>query len=255
MTNQGDRQSVCARPVKPQEAESCGVLLGLCFEEEAWSAAMLEVLDEPASRRRFLRESSINELEAYLDRASVYVVDAWELPVTTQGVQPGAHATDAQKVAAWDTRRTLDPAFDGLPAGVVLFDATNAFTPVDHEALWEHSLRCGCEVLSTAEAQLLRQRVRLLESFDHNNWSTQAFPNGYGYISAVCVNPRYRGRGVLDALFAPAIAHAQEAGVPLCLETFAERSRDIYIHKGFKVIETFTNNSLPLTQYCLARDS
>jgi ribosomal protein S18 acetylase RimI-like enzyme len=253
MTHQGDRPIVRARPVAPEEAEKCGALLGLCFEEEAWSATLIETLDDPASRRRFMRESSTNELEAYVAQASAYVVDAWELPAATQSAQLKAHASDAQRPPAWDTTRILDPAFDGLPAGVVLFDTTCAFTPDDHEALWQRSLNRGCTTLSTEEAQLLKQRVNLLESSDHNNWSAQAFPDGYGYLSAVCVNPRYRGHGVLDALFAPAIAHAQAANTPLCLETFAERSRDIYRHKGFELITTLTNSNSPLIQYCMAR--
>jgi ribosomal protein S18 acetylase RimI-like enzyme len=261
MTNQDNKQTVRARPVTPEEAERCGVLLGLCFEEEAWSAALIEVLDDPASRRRFMRETSVNELEAYVARAKVYVVDAWELPPAAQSAQSKTHAPDTQSPAAqntqspaaWDTTRILDPAFDGLPAGVVLFDTANAFTPASHEALWQHSLNRGCAVLSAAEAQLLRQRVGLLESFDHNNWSAQAFPNGYGYLSAVCVNPRYRGHGILDALFAPAIAHAQAANIPLCLETYAERSRDIYLHKGFELVDTLTNSNSPLIQYCMVK--
>jgi GNAT superfamily N-acetyltransferase len=252
MTNQSGEQAVCARPITPQEAEKCGTLLGLCFEEEAWSAALIEALDDPASRRRFMRESATNELEAYVAQASAYVVDAWELSPTptAQSAQSEAHSPDAQKPAAWDRTRILDPAFDGLPAGVVLFDIAQAFTPDDFEALWRRSLDRGCAVLSAAEAQLLKQRASLL---DNKPWCAQTFPNGYVYLSAICVNPRYRGHGVLDALFAPAIAHAQAANTPLCLETFAERSREIYLHKGFDLIHTLTNDNSSLIQYCMVR--
>ncbi|MDR1014226.1 MAG: hypothetical protein LBL86_04510, partial [Coriobacteriales bacterium] len=140
-----------------------------------------------------------------------------------------------------------------LPAGTLLFDTAGAFSSADYAALWERGLQRGCSTLSTAEARLIREHAHRLKVLDSDSWCTQAFPDGYGYLAAACVNPHYRGRGVLSALFDPVIARAERLRIPLCLETYAERSMNIYMHKGFEIIRLTTNRELGLTQYCMAK--
>jgi GNAT superfamily N-acetyltransferase len=269
--------------------EACGTLLGLCFEEESWSAALVEVLDDPERRRRFLCATSISDLEAFVAHESALVVDAWEIDTpkngvdeprgdidarkgasnqgaATQGTAPGAGNQGAAAPgvipsatqgtapgAAPGARKTFDPAFDNLPAGTVLFDTAGIFSVHDYEAIQKRSLDRGCETLNAAEAQMIRQRAQLLDFAEDAVWCARACPDGYGYIAAVCVNPRYRGRGVLGALLDPIIARAEDAHIPLCLETYDKRSKGIYSHKGFRLIDTAINREPYLTQYRMVR--
>jgi GNAT superfamily N-acetyltransferase len=260
--------------------EACGALLGLCFEEESWSAALVEVLDDPERRRRFLRATSTSDLAAFVAHESALVVDAWEIDTPKPGIGEPEGGIDARKgtapndtapgtassaaasgatpgatpgTAAPGAGKAFDPAFDNLPAGTVLFDTTGIFNIPDYEAIQKRSLDRGCETLDAAEAQMIRQRARLLDFADDAAWCAHACPNGYGYIAAVCVNPRYRGHGVLGALLDPVIARAEDAHIPLCLETYDERSKDIYAHKGFRLIDTVINREPCLTQYRMIR--
>jgi GNAT superfamily N-acetyltransferase len=273
-------------------------LLGLCFEEEGWSAALVGVLEDPASRRRFLRDSSIDNLDAFAAHEGALVVDAWGVdrpdrpqnasplgdsphanraqqtprPEPESGPGPGSdsphtnrpqgagapgaisQAGSAQTVSLQSSgSRAIDPAFDNLPAGTALFDTASLFTPTDYTAIWEHAMERGCGTLNVAEAHRVRERSHQLEPLEDDSWRIQAFPDGYGYIAAICVNPHYRGSGVLGALFDPIIARAEGLRIPLCLETYAERSMNIYTHKGFELINVTTNEELKLTQYCMAR--
>jgi GNAT superfamily N-acetyltransferase len=218
---------------------ACGILLGLCFEDEGWSAALVGVLDDPVSRRRFLRNVSISDFEAYAAHESALAVDAWDT----------SRAGNPQPVSPLP----IDPAFDNLPAGTVLFDIAGAFTPAKYAASWERSMQRGCDTLSAKEAGLIKERARLLEGMESGSWCARAFPDGYSYIAAICVNPHYRGLGVLSALFDPIVARAKELRMPLCLEAYAERPRDIYAHKGFEVVDAITNEELLLTQYCMVK--
>jgi GNAT superfamily N-acetyltransferase len=267
------RQTPCARPIEPQEVTTCGILLGLCFEDEGWSAALVEGLDDPASRRRFLRDVSIDDLRAYADHKSVLVIDAWD--TSAWDAARDTSARDTSQDAARDTSQAdspqtnssqtnssqiaspptvdVDPAFDDLPAGTVLFDIASISTPAEHAASWERSMQRGCSTLSATEVRLIKERAHLLEGMESGSWCAQAFPDGYGYIAAVCVNPHYRGLGVLSALLDPIATRAEELHTPLCLETYAERSMSIYKHKGFEIVDVITNKELPLTQYCMVK--
>jgi GNAT superfamily N-acetyltransferase len=251
----------------------------LCFEEEGWSAALVGVLDDPASRRRFLRNTSTNDLEAFAAHKGALVIDAWDVAMTERSQNADAPSASSQtsraktnssqadgiQTASSQTGGTraigpqasgsqaIDPTFDDLPAGTILFDTAGIFTSADYAALWERVLEHGCSTLSTAEARLIRESARRLKTIDDSSWCARAFPDGYGYLAAVCVNPHYRGLGVLGALLDPIIARAEGLRIPLCLETYAERSMNIYAHKGFELIDVTTNEELGLTQYCMAR--
>ncbi|MDR0350967.1 MAG: GNAT family N-acetyltransferase [Coriobacteriales bacterium] len=263
MMDIGDGQGICVRPITQQDVQACGVLLGLCFEEEGFSQALTAVLDEPASRRRFLRDGSISNVGSFATRQCALVADAAPTAASTAApatpaaptppATPAAPAASPAPTAAPTAASTAAPAFDGLPAGIALFDAAGVFSSSDYDAMGKQALDCGCETLNATEAQLVRERARLLDSIDNGSWCARAYPNGYAYIAALCVNPRHRGSGVLSALLDTVIARAQKAKLPLCLDAFSERPRDIYAHKGFELIETVITKELSLTQYRMTR--
>jgi GNAT superfamily N-acetyltransferase len=220
-----------ARPVEESDIETTGALLGFCFEEELWCMALAEVLDNPLSRRRLLRDICISDVGALARHDGALVVDAWE----SDDLQPAE-----------------DYALD-LPAGIILFDTKGLLTKDEHDALWDEALNKAISTLTADEAALVIERNELLLSVENGSWCLEACPDGYHYVTSVGVNPRYRGQGVFSALFDPVIAEADREHKPLCLECYSEQLSRKYAHKGFALRETVEFEAPRLTRYDMVK--
>ena len=60
-------------------------------------------------------------------------------------------------------------------------------------------------------------------------------PQPHWYLWALGVDPVYQGQGIGGSLLEPALAQAQDAGIPCYLETQTEGNTTFYRKQGFEL--------------------
>lgn len=73
----------------------------------------------------------------------------------------------------------------------------------------------------------------------------------YWYLDTLAVAPTFQRQGYARQLIAPALRMADDAGVPVYLETQNRRNIDIYAHFGFAVIHRAGVPGSAVEHYCM----
>ena len=96
-----------------------------------------------------------------------------------------------------------------------------------------------------------KRMMRVLRQLDTRKKALIAEP--HWYLAAVGVDPAWQGEGLGSRLVLSGIRRAEEANVPVYLETETEGNVGFYEHLGFDVIEQVTAVGLELPIWLMVR--
>jgi len=204
-----------ARLVRLDEVDAYARLFAQCFAQEPWTATLLDVLDDPASRDAYLQGACLSDLREFARHACAFVLD-------------------------------------GL-AGLVLCSTSEAISQEEYTQIGKESFAAGCAGLTQQECALLSARLAGFFDTDDGSWCSDRYPQGHAFIFAVAVSPHYRGTNAFDLLFDPLIERCGREGLPLCLEAFTNKLVAHYGKKGFVVVQQNTHAATGLTRSCMVR--
>lgn len=84
-------------------------------------------------------------------------------------------------------------------------------------------------------------------------WRKQAAKGDYFYVDLVVVAKEMKGSGAFRSLLEPFLAKADQAGMPVLLDTNNFANLPIYHHFGFQLVREYAAPQVAVKQYCLMR--
>lgn len=208
-------KSGTARLIQPNETTAYGTLLGDCFAEEYWSAALVEVLGNPEARASYLHNSCISDVGEF-----ARIQSAWGL--------------------------------DGL-GGVLLCQDSTTMSDETLSLIEQASVENGVANLDSTDQELILKRLKQMDNVSGSSWHREYCPGEHAYIYGICVNPVLRGTGAFGRLIDPLLERCDTYELPLFLEAYREGLIPLYEHKGFKVVSKVTNEEVGITQSRMIR--
>ncbi len=116
--------------------------------------------------------------------------------------------------------------------------------PVTGIAVWgvpgspvtpEHRNRSGLDRLPESFGTRAYRRYKHMVDF-FESLIGRDVPTPHWYLSILGVDPDHQGKGLGGTLLQPALAQADEEGLPCYLETLEEKNLAFYLRHGFKVL-------------------
>lgn len=110
-------------------------------------------------------------------------------------------------------------------------------------------------VFSDEEIDAYEQQQRRMEGVTVLDWvEREKAPGDFLHITLTAVDAEHRGSGTFRKLLEPVLTYADEAQLPIFLETYSDDLTALYEYFGFKVVHEFKSPEVSITQRCMRRD-
>lgn len=110
------------------------------------------------------------------------------------------------------------------------------------------------ETLSQEERRALSVKATDMEAISDFEWQRQhARGQEFIHFYALGVNSNLRGSGAFRKLITPFFDYADAHGLNCYLECYDTHLQGLYEHFGFATVQTFSDPSIEIVEYCMAR--
>ncbi len=110
-------------------------------------------------------------------------------------------------------------------------------------------------VFSDEEIDAYGRQQRRMEGVTVLDWvAREEAPGDFLHITLAAVDSDHRGSGTFRKLLEPVLTYADEAQLPVFLETYSDDLTSLYEYFGFTVVHEFKDADVSIYQRCLRRD-
>lgn len=110
-------------------------------------------------------------------------------------------------------------------------------------------------VFSDEEIDAYERQQRRMEGVTVLDWvEREEAPGDFLHITLAAVSSDHRGSGTFRKLLEPVLIYADEAQLPVFLETYSDDLTSLYEYFGFTVVHEFKDADVSIYQRCLRRD-
>lgn len=164
-------------------------------------------------------------------------------------ILPDVFDCDANEIAQYCDMYAESPAVNGL---IMLED------PAEHKGIRKYLAERYFAYLTEQrlseddESGQVAENFRKGKDFLSSDWVKRLGENVI-HIVYFAVRRAFHGKGIAHRLISPVLAHADEQGIRVALETHNAANLEIYRHYGFTLFDSFTG-AFGLKEYCLFRE-
>lgn len=211
-------------PDQTDLVDAAARIIGVSFLEEGWTSTYLAALggDEALARKREVSRAMIRE----------EVVES--APYGCAFILP-----------------------DQAGAAMGLLGSEIAAAGTTWPAIEDEAHARVIQMLTSDEQAKLDARATQMEPISYFGWGSEvAADMGYGdyiYFAAWAVDASKRGSGAFRRLTSPFFDYADQQGIPVFLECYADRLVSLYEHVGFEVFRVFEDPAFDVKQVCMVR--